>query len=284
MKVLSLMLLSLLLFACDKPSPESSTTSASTTQEAPQQPTKAPQQPATESATAEYSVGIDIGSPPFSVRDEQGNATGFEVDILKAIAENQGFSIAFIGQKRADLYQHMSEGRYQVMVASLEINPDNLAKFDMTNPHAKSYRAILSRNDKKASSVDDLLKGDLVGVQENTVSAKLLEEAGANIQTYPNLFANFQDFIQGKNAFIVGNSVPLSYYVKQYNKDQSLHLAPYDNPVKINDIAFGVTKGNTELTEKINAGLSEILANGTYEQIYQKWFENDTIASIKDKP
>lgn len=241
---------------------------------------------ATSESAEQYVVGIDVGSPPFSTSDEKGIASGFEVEILQAIAKDQAFAVTFLGQQRADLYKEMEAGKYQVMAASLEINPDNQAKFDMTNPHAKSYRAILSRGDKKAESPADLMKGDLVGVQASTASSKLLKDGGANIQEFSNLFSNFQAFMKQETAFLVGNAVPLSYYLKQYGDNEAIkdvHMTAYDNPVKINEIAFAVPKGNTELKDKINTGLANIQNDGTYDTIYQKWFGEDDIAKVEIK-
>lgn len=234
----------------------------------------------------EYVVGIDIGSPPFSMKNEIGHKTGFEVEILQAIGEDQKFGVVFVGETRTKLYQAMDNGKYQIMVASLEINPNNEAKFEMSNPHATSYRAILTRKDRPLSSSADLVGKGKVGVQENTISAKLLQEAGADIQEFPNLLANFQAFARNETQFLVGNAVPLSHYIEQY---QSTHqqalsdvvMVSYDNPIKNNDIAFGIAKGNTQLKDKINAGLANIHQNGTYDKIYKKWFGANDIARVK---
>lgn len=237
----------------------------------------------------EYTAGIDIGSPPFSMRDELGQATGFEVEILKAIGDDQDFGISFLGEQRLKLYQDMEAGKYQIIIASLEINPDNEAKFDMTNPHAKSYRAILSRQNKRAESSADLTNGGLVGVQENTASAKLLKEMGAKTQEFSNLHTNFQSFARKETDFLVGNAVPLSHYIKQYQTEgnhQSMSdvvMTTYDNPVKVNHIAFGISKNNEALKNKINTGLANIQNNGKYDEIYRKWFGDDDIAKIESK-
>lgn len=274
----------LALTACQKqddtsPSTAGDNAPVATQAQSSEQPTNDSTQP-----SAQYTVGIDIGSPPFSTRDEQGHATGFEVDILQAIADHQGFSLIFMGDIRTELYVGMETGKYQLMAASLEINPNNEAKFAMTKPHAKSYRAILSRTDKKADSAADFSKGGVVGVQENTISAKVLKEAGIPIKEYPNLLANFRDFVQKKDIdFLVGNAVPLAYYMKQYQETGALndvHMSPYDNPIKYNNIAFGVAKNNTTLQEQINAGLTKIQEDGTYDTIYKKWFGDDDIAKV----
>lgn len=280
-KALTPLLLALILTACgnDNPAP-TDTTESDTTK---------PADTSTKKYSEEYVIGIDVGSPPFSLRDELGQATGFEVDILKAIGDDQNFGTTFLGEPRAKLYQDMEAGKYQVIIASLEINPNNEAKFDMTNPHAKSYRAILSRQDKKAQSSADLIGGGLVGVQENTVSAKSLTDMGAKIQEFPNLYANFQAFVRKETDFLVGNAVPLNYYIKQYQTESNQQsmgdviMTAYDNPIQINHVAFGVSKNNEALKNKINAGLANIQSSGKYDEIYQKWFGDDDIAKIATK-
>lgn len=231
-------------------------------------------------ASAEYHVGIDVGSPPFSMRDEQGQPSGFEVDLLNAIAAKQHIKLVFLHDKRSDLFTNIVENKYQMIAASLETNPDNAAKFDLSQPYAKSYRAIASRNSKPAKSFADLkTSGGKVAVQDSTVSERVLKELGANTVGFPNLYAGFNAFMRGETDYIVGNSIPLGYYVKQQNNAE-LNMVAYDATAGTNNLVFAIKKGNTELLNHINAGLDSIKKDGTYDKIYEKWFKDNTEAKI----
>lgn len=229
---------------------------------------------------AEYHVGIDVGSPPFSMRDTQGQPSGFEVDLLNAIATKQHIKLVFLHDKRSDLFTNIVENKYQMIAASLESNPDNAAKFELSQPYAKSYRAIASRNSKPAQSFADLkTSGGKVAVQDSTVSERVLKELGANTVGFPNLYAGFNAFMRGETDYIVGNSIPLGYYVKQQNNAE-LSMVAYDAAAGTNNLVFAIQKGNTELLNHINTGLDGIKKDGTYDKIYEKWFKDNAEAKI----
>lgn len=226
-----------------------------------------------------YIVGIDVGYPPLTLRDVQGQPSGFEVELLQAIAKDQKFQVNLIPDARANLFTQLEQGKYQILVGSFEVNPERQAKAELSNPYAKGYRAILSATDSTVKSAQDLrnVKG-AVGVQKSTNSERKLIELGITPKTYNSLFNTFKGLVQGEVSHVVGDSIPLTYYAIS-NKDASIKqeysLTHFDSSAGDSMLVYAVSKGNTELLGKINQGLDNIKKNGTYDKIYQKWFKND---------
>lgn len=222
-----------------------------------------------------YAVGIDVTYPPFTSRNENGKPTGFEVEILEAIAADQKFGLELIHATRSSLYPDLEAGKYQILAASLKQNPERLTKSDFTDSFAKSHYTILSRKDKTVKSGKELAGAGSVAVQEATNSQKKLEEVGAKIDAYPSQFEAFKAFLSGTADYTIGDSIVLKYYLEQHAKDKMADYAftPFDNEGDTT-ISFAIAKGNTKLLEKMNAGMASIKSNGKYDEIYNKYFSD----------
>lgn len=222
-----------------------------------------------------YAVGIDITYPPFTSRNESGKPTGFEVEILEAIAADQKFGVELIHATRSSLYPDLETGKYQILAASLKQNPERLTKSDFTDSFAKSHYTILSRKDKAVKSGKELAGAGAVAVQEATNSQKKLEEVGAQIDAYPSQFEAFKAFLNGTADHTIGDSIVLKYYLEQHAKDKMADytFTPFDSEGDTT-ISFAVAKGNTKLLEKMNAGMASIKSNGKYDEIYNKYFSD----------
>ena len=92
-----------------------------------------------------YVVGTDATYPPFDFKDEHGQLTGFDADLLKAIADNQNFSIEFIPTARSQLFPGLNEGYYQILAACLGINAERLAQSEMSEPYAFAPNVIMGK-------------------------------------------------------------------------------------------------------------------------------------------
>lgn len=233
-----------------------------------------------------YLVGTDIGYPPFDFRDENGQITGFDVDVLKAIAEDQNFSVEFLFTQRSKLFPSLETGQYQILAACLGINPERLSKSEMSDAYAYAPNVIMGKEaDKdKVRTLADLTANDKVAVQQDSHSHHALEDAKvANVATHPSVFNAYGQFVRGDAQYVVGDAGVLNY-THSNNKDTNkpkVFTSVY-NPSEDVRVAFAVQKGNTKLIEKINAGLKNIKANGTYDKIYTKWFGNDSSLKVPE--
>lgn len=233
-----------------------------------------------------YLVGTDIGYPPFDFRDKNGQITGFDVDVLKAIAEDQNFSVEFLFTQRSKLFPSLETGQYQILAACLGINPERLSKSEMSDAYAYAPNVIMGKEaDKdKVRTLADLTANDKVSVQQDSHSHHALEDAKvANIVPNTSVFNAYSQFVRGDVQYVVGDAGVLNYAHSnnQDAKKPKVFTSVY-NPSEDVRVAFAVQKGNTKLVEKINAGLKNIKANGTYDKIYAKWFGNDNSLRVPE--
>ena len=224
-----------------------------------------------------YIVGTDATYPPFDLKDEKGQITGFDMDVLRAIAENQGFSVEFVSTKRSNLFPTLNADSFQILAACLGINPERQANSELSTPYAYSPNVIMGKDvDPKPQTLAEL-SGKKVAVQKGSYTEEMLQKAQISpVISKDTLFSAYTDFLKGDADFVVGDAGLLSYFHKENteaNKPKT-YTAVYDKNEDVR-LVFAVKKGNTELIKKINEGLKNITENGTYDKIYAKWFGED---------
>ena len=231
-----------------------------------------------------YVVGTDATYPPFDFKDEHGQLTGFDADLLKAIADNQNFSIEFIPTARSQLFPGLNEGYYQILAACLGINAERLAQSEMSEPYAFAPNVIMGKTGNNVQTLAQLGNSS-VAVQQDSYTHKVLTDSGIkNIITEKTPYEAYVDFVSGRADYVVGDAGVLNYYHKN-NKDThkpQTYSAVYNKTEDVR-VAFAVKKGNTELINKINEGLKNIKANGTYDKIYAKWFGTDNSLRVPEE-
>lgn len=279
--IISTSLLTMLVACSDGNNATSNTGNTSaTTQTTPTTQASAPE----ENYTERYTVGVDTSYPPFTNTDEHGTPSGFEIEILQAIAKDQKFGLDLIPvAERNTLYPDLEAGKYQILSASLKPNPERLTKSDFTDGYAQSNHTLLSRKDKVAKSGKELPALDTVtAVQESTNSQKLLEDLGVKMNLQPSVFTAFKEFMSGKADHVTGDSVALAYYLRQHapNNLDDYVFHPFDDTGD-REMAYAVTKGNADLLNKMNTGLANIKANGKYDEIYNRYFTTPDASTNK---
>lgn len=219
-----------------------------------------------------YVVATEANYPPFDYRDDNGVIVGFDVDVLRAIAKNQGFGVDFIHSEFDLLFETLETGKAQILGACLASSAERMERSELSNAYVFSPNVIMSEESK---AVDTLagLAGKTVAVQKGSASQKELSVAPPKeIIEETTLFGAYRSFALGKADYVVGDAGVLSYYHQSTPiPNKQITFTTHDKSADARAF-FAVTKGNTELRDKINTGLANIQADGTYDAIYAKWF------------
>ena len=227
-----------------------------------------------------YLVATEASFAPYEFRDENGLVVGYDVDILNAIAEDQGFKVQFINQKWDGIFDTLKNGQRDIIAAALGVNEERQKSFELSDPYSYSGNiAVYIDPALKINTIDDL-KNLKVSTQENTYTLEVLNKHGVtDILPAPTLYLALKEMMNQKAQVVAGDAAVLHYYLKSL-PDTKYYSIPIKTANNTNNpIVFALKKGNTELLGKINTGLHNIKANGTYDKINQKWFGK---ASITD--
>lgn len=225
-----------------------------------------------------YTVAVDAAYAPFEYQDEQGNIVGFSVDLMKAIAADQGIQFQFYNTPYEGIFARLGSGERDVVLASATITPERQKSMDFSDPYFQATQMIVvGAKGDNIRSFDDL-KDKLVSVQTGTtgdlVMQKLQGETSTKIKRMESMPLALNELMAGGVDASVGDNGVIQYFVANHPDVKFRTLV--DSGFDKEEYGFVVKKDRADdLLPKINAGLKSIRANGTYDKIKQQWFGND---------
>ena len=235
----------------------------------------------TESADAAESTGsdktwviaMDTVFRPFEYTDENGEFVGIDVDIIKAVAANQGFNIDIQSLGWDAAVTAVQAGQADALLAGASITDERKANgWIFSDSYYDSYQVFAVKADSGVESLDDL-KGKTIAVKNATAGANyaesLKDEYGFKIDTYEDSPTMYQAVVLGQADACVEDKPIMADNIKTGGLDLTIvestasKVAPYGFAI--------MNKDNQELLDMFNKGLQEIKDNGTYDEILNKY-------------
>lgn len=228
-----------------------------------------------DSSSTTYIIATDTTFAPFEFTDENGDFVGIDVDILAAIAEDQGFdyelnSLGFDAAVAA-LESNQADG----VIAGMSITEEREEKYDFSDAYYDSYVCAAAADGGDVTSLDDL-SGMTVACKTGTQSASwaesIADEYGFEISYFDTSDLMYQDVLTGNSAVCFEDYPVMAYGIAQGN---GLTIVATEEDEFATPYGFAVMKGeNSELLEMFNAGLANIQADGTYDEIVSSYLED----------
>lgn len=208
--------------------------------------------------------------PPFNYF-QGSQLTGFEVELGNAIAKKMGLKVVWQAKDFTTLLSGLSTDRWDVVVASFGINDQRATQVSFTQPHYCSGAVIVSRNISIKTSSD--LVGKVVATQTGTTYFEQSNKVSGVQKLY-----NFPQDGDALGFLLNGRAdawVTDAYVAKAANESRG-------NSLTIGDFLFtertaaAVKKGNSSLADAYNKALTEVMADGTYQALSQKYLKQDS--------
>lgn len=254
----------------------SSTTTTTIPVEAPT--TVAPAETTTSVAAAEFTlvqpgklvVGSDTTFPPM----ESMNGTvaeGFDVDLMGAIAQKLGLQMDFKTEIFDTLIPTLKAGgKFDVIASSMTITDERKKEIDFSDPYIDSNQSIAVM---KSANIKDRagLAGKKIGVQSGTTGEAWAKEnlTDSTLVPFDTTTKAFSS-LQADNVAAVVNDLPVSAYIVKSDSAQA--MAIIEEIPTGEQYGFAVAKTNPGLLAAVNQALTDLKADGTYQQIYDTWF------------
>lgn len=223
--------------------------------------------------TQSFVVVTDAAYPPYVFKDEMGNAQGFDIDVLQAIGKNQDFAIDVIIKDWANVLPALEKNQSDIAISGMTRTEERATKYLLSNTYAWGEDAIaVKENDNSIKSLQDLANKRTSTLTDTGYVTELEAIVGKNS---PNIIAKATDFmafkelVQGNSDAMLSEKGVIKYYAQQFPE---AHIKIIEGISKPDELVIAVSKSKPELLDKINTGLSAIVADGTYAKIYQKWF------------
>ncbi|HEL2003007.1 TPA: ABC transporter substrate-binding protein/permease [Streptococcus suis] len=225
---------------------------------------------------ASYTIVADSSFAPFEYQDENGNYVGIDMELIKAIAENQGFTITIQNPGFDAALNAVQAGQADAVIAGMSITDARKEIFDFSDAYYSSNILLAVKNGSDITSYEDL-KGKTVGAKNGTASYTFLEENkdkyGYTLKAFDEASGMYDSLNSGSIDALMDDEAVLLYAIQQ-GRD-------FATPIpgeKSGEYGFAVKKGtNPELIEMFNNGLAALVESGEYDEILNKYFnESET--------
>ncbi|MBL0730948.1 basic amino acid ABC transporter substrate-binding protein [Piscinibacter sp. HJYY11] len=220
-----------------------------------------------------YVVGTDAAYAPFESENPQKEIVGFDIDVVKAVAQKAGIEVKFVNTPWEGIFNTLGSGDRDLLVSAITINDERKQTMDFSSPYFDAHQLIAVKGTSKVTKFDDLKKLK-VGVQTGTtgdeVVTKLQGKNSTNIKRFESTPLALKELeAGGVDAVVADNGVVINYVA---NNAGSKFKTVSDKSFQPEQYGIAVKKGNTDLLGKINKGLADIKADGTYDKIYAQYF------------
>ncbi|MGJ7911081.1 transporter substrate-binding domain-containing protein [Neobacillus sp. LXY-1] len=219
-------------------------------------------------------VGLMGTYQPYNFLNKNKQMDGFDADIAKEIAKRLDVKVEFVAQEFSGMIAGLQAKKFDAVISQMTITPDRQKQMDFSDPYITNNVKVIVREDNNTiQSVTDF-KGKNIGVglgtnDETYLRTVLLPKVGNfNIKTYDDVITSLKDLDAGRIEATINNM----YAIKPVVEQNGFKIKAVGEPIKSDKAGIAVRKGNPEFVKKINSILSDMKKDGTYNNIFVKWF------------
>lgn len=216
-------------------------------------------------------IATDTTYRPFEWVDDSGELVGIDMDIIRAIAIDQEIEIEIRSLGFDAACTALETGEADVVIAGMTINDDRCLKYDFSTPYYETGVSMAVKSDSDISSYEDL-EGKTVVAKTSTVGYEyaysIKDIYGFKLEVVEESSFMFEKVESNEAVALFEDTPVLKYEILVGERDLIIPLDS-QNP---SYYGIAVLKGaNDDLLEKINTGLENIISNGIYDEILEKY-------------
>ncbi|SDE51049.1 polar amino acid transport system substrate-binding protein [Rhodococcus tukisamuensis] len=214
------------------------------------------------------SVGTLSDAPPSICVDSSGTFTGFDNELLRAVADKLGLQVEFSGTEFAGLLSQVANNRFDVGSSSITTTDDRRRTVGFTNGYDFGYFSLVTRNDSPVKGFADLDAGTRIGVVQGTVQDDyVVNTLGLDPVKFPDYNTAYANLKSGQIDAWVAPSQQAEGAIKPGDPTSIVQ-----NTFSLNNyVGWAVNKNNQALVDALNSGLDAVIADGTWSRLYSDW-------------
>ncbi|WP_303722838.1 transporter substrate-binding domain-containing protein [Malonomonas rubra] len=227
-------------------------------------------------------VGMEPGYMPFELTNKKGEIVGFDVDMAKRMAKAMGVELELVSTAWDGIIPALITKKFDVIMSGMTLTQERNMKINFASPYIVIGQTILLKKDLagKVDSYKDLNDSNY------TVASKLgtTGEQAAKRMIPKAKYISYETEQEGVLELVNGK-IDAFVYDKPYNvtalaQRGSSKITHLDEPFTFEPVAWAVRKGDYDFINWLNNFLVQAKNDGTYDKIYNKWFQDD--AWMKD--
>lgn len=235
------------------------------------------------SDTSRFTVGFDQNFPPMGFVGDNGEYTGFDLELAQEVAKRLGKK--FVPQPIAwdSKDMELESGNIDCIWNGFTMTGRE-DSYTWTKPYMENSQVFVVKKDSGIKTLADL-SGKIVEVQTDSSAEKALQAnkklsaTFGTLQTTPDYNTAFMDLEMGAVNAVAMDSVVAAYQIQQRNADFTI----LDEALAAEEYGVGFKKGNTSLRDQVQEQLNAMAADGTLKKISEKWFGKDVTTVNKEK-
>ncbi|WIE50988.1 ABC transporter substrate-binding protein [Pseudomonas sp. GM17] len=224
-------------------------------------------------AADKLKMGIEAAYPPFNNKDASGQVVGFDKDVGDALCAKMKVECEVVTSDWDGIIPALNAKKFDFLISSMSITDERKQAVDFTDPYYSNKLQFIAPKDKTDFKTDKAsLKGKIIGAQRATLAGTWLEDNlgdDITIKLYDTQENAFLDLTSGRlDAILADKYVNYEWLKSEAGK-------PYEfkgDPVEESDKIGIAVRKNDPIREKLNAALKEVVADGTYKKINDKYF------------
>jgi polar amino acid transport system substrate-binding protein len=212
-------------------------------------------------------IGSDIPYPPF----EQGKPpdyTGFDVELMDAIAQKLNLTPKWVDTAFGTIFSDLQAGKFDIVASSTTITPARSQRVTFSDPYFDADQSLMVQKGSDLTTVDDITSDTAIGVQTGTTGQDYAENnTDGTVQSYAAIGTVFNALQAGQVDAVINDFAVSAFALKKYPELDVVQTIPTGE-----NYGFPMQKTNTALIDAVNGALKEVIADGTYQDIFKKWF------------
>jgi polar amino acid transport system substrate-binding protein len=229
---------------------------------------------ATQAQNKELVVGSSATYRPFAYESASKEILGYDVDIIKAVANKAGLHIRIVNTPWTGIFAALNNGDVDLVISGVTINDKRRQSYDFTVPYFEARQLIAVQKESTAKSLKDLAGkkiGVVTGSTGDDTASREFGKTNPDIRRFESTPVVISELANGGLDAAIGDNGVIAFRAQEHKQLKTVNDPSFPKEY------FGIVvkQGNKALLDKLNAGLVAIKADGSYGQIYKKWFLAD---------
>ena len=225
----------------------------------------------------ELIVGSSATYRPFAYETPNKEIVGYDIDIIKAVAQKAGLKIKIVNTPWTGIFAALNNGDVDLVISGVTINDKRKQSYDFTAPYFEARQLIAVHQSSTVKSLKDLAGkkvGVVTGSTGDDIASREFGKTNTDIRRFESTPVVISELVGSGVDAAIGDNGVVAFRVQEHKQLKTVSDPNFPKEY------FGIVvkQGNKALRDKLNAGLAAIKADGSYAQIYKKWFQAEAPA------
>ena len=218
-------------------------------------------------------MSTNAAFPPYEMTTDAGGFEGIDVEVADAIAKKLGLELVVDDMGFDAALTAVQTGQSDIAMAGITITDERKEVMDFSDSYATGIQVVIVKEDSPIQTVDDLANAEMIGTQKATTGYIYCSDTPENggygedhVTAFDTGALAVMALVNGQVDAVVIDNEPAKAFVAQ-----NPGLKILDTEFAVEDYAIGFAKGNTALLEAVNTAMAELKADGTFQNIVDKY-------------